>query len=436
VRGQSLFVNAAPAMVHCSSIARLITDPNGHANLNRVTLIVLDSVGCGDAPDAAAYTDEACNTLGNIARTVGGLELPNLSKLGLGHSTGIVGVPPLQSPIGAYGRLTEVSAGKDTTTGHWELSGVILDKPFPVYLKGFPPELMAEYEARIGRGTLGNYPASGTEIIKDLGAEHLRTGKPIVYTSADSVFQVAAPEGLLPIDELYRLCRIARALLTGEHAVGRVIARPFIGQPGNFARTERRRDFSLEPPSPTILDAAKSVGLDVMGVGKIEDIFAHRGLTLSNHAGNNMAVVDAILEFLEMDKQGLIFANLVDFDALYGHRNNARGYADALEAFDRRLPEIVNKMRPDDILMITADHGNDPTTKGTDHSRERVPVLVTGEQISPNVNLGTRQTFADVAATIADLLRVPWKGPGNSFAQDILSQESYIERAAAGGVKS
>ena len=289
---------------------------------------------------------------------------------------------------------------------------------------------MAEYEARIGRGTLGNYPASGTEIIKELGIEHLQTGKPIVYTSADSVFQVAAHEDIIPIEELYRICEIARSLLIGEHAVGRVIARPFIGQPGNFNRTERRRDFSLEPPSPTILDAVKSSGLDVMGVGKIEDIFAHRGLTLSNHAGNNMAVVDAILEFLDRDKAGLIFANLVDFDALYGHRNNPRGYAEALEAFDRRLPEIMLKMKSDDVLMITADHGNDPTTKGTDHSRERVPILVTGKRIRENVRIGTRETFADVAATIADILGIPWMGPGNSFAQDILSRETHALSSA------
>ena len=396
------------------------TDRMKSLKTSSVILIVLDSVGCGDASDAAAYGDETCNTLGNIARSVGGLKLPNLTGMGLGHTTTIQGVPPSNMTIGAYGRLTEVSVGKDTTTGHWELSGVILEKAFPVYHSGFPADLMAEYETRIGRGTLGNYAASGTEIIEALGGEHLRTRKPIVYTSADSVFQVAAHEEIIPIDELYQLCQIARSLLTGEHAVGRVIARPFIGQPGNFQRTERRRDFSLEPPALTVLDVVKSSGLDVMGVGKIEDIFAHRGLTMSNHAGNNTAVVDAVLEFLRMEKPGLIFANLVDFDALYGHRNNAHGYAKALEAFDHRLPEILLKMKDEDVLFITADHGNDPTTKGTDHSRERVPILVCGEQIKPNVNLGTRETFADVASTIADLLSVEWKGSGKSFSREIL----------------
>lgn len=383
--------------------------------INRVIWIVLDSVGCGDAPDAAAFGDEGCNTLGNIARAVGGLNLPNLGKLGLGHATQIVGVPPIEAS-GVYGRLTEVSAGKDTTIGHWELAGVIVNRPLPVYATGFPADLITEYEKRIGRGTLGNYPASGTEIIKELGAEHMRTGKPIVYTSADSVFQVAAHEQIVPIDELYWMCEIARALLTGEHAVGRVIARPFIGQPGNFTRTERRRDWSLEPPGQTILDAVKAAGLDVMGVGKIEDIFALRGLTMSNHAGNNMASVDAILGFLDDHKSGLIFANLVDFDALYGHRNDARGYANALEAFDRRVPEILSKMKHDDVLIITADHGNDPTTKGTDHSRERVPLMMVGNSIKRNVDIGTRKSFADVAATVADLLGVAWNGAGHSFA--------------------
>jgi phosphopentomutase len=385
-------------------------------NVRRVTLIVLDSVGCGDAPDADAYGDQEANTLGNISRAVSGLNLPNLGKLGLGASTNIRGVPPIEIAAGAFGRLTEVSAGKDTTTGHWELSGVILNEPFPVYPTGFPSELIEEYEGAIGRKTLGNYPASGTEIIKELGQENLLTGKPIVYTSADSVFQVAAHEEIIPPDELYRYCQIARDLLKGEHAVGRVIARPFIGHPGAFTRTERRKDFSLQPPADTILDVIKANGQDVMGVGKIEDIFAHRGLTMSEHTGNNMAGVDAILNFLEMHQPGLVFANLVDFDALYGHRNDPRGYADALEVFDRRLPEILSALRPDDVLMITADHGNDPTTPGTDHSRERVPFMAVGVHIKTNIRLGTRETFADVAATIAELLDIPWSGVGKSFA--------------------
>ena len=388
--------------------------------IKRVNLIVLDSVGCGDAPDVAAYGDEGSNTLGNIGRAVGGLKLPNMGALGLGNLTEIQGVPPTRETRGAYGRLTEVSAGKDTTTGHWELAGIILDKPFPLYPNGFPADLMAEFEARIGRGWLGNYPASGTEIIKELGAEHMQTGRVIVYTSADSVFQIAAHEEVVPLEELYRICRIARELLTGEHAVGRVIARPFVGQPGNFARTENRQDFSLAPPSDTILDVVKAASKEVMGVGKIEDIFAHRGLTRSNHTTNNMAGVEAIIEFCQLENEGLIFTNLVDFDMLYGHRNNPRGYADALEAFDRRLPEIEAAMRDDDVVIITADHGNDPTTPSTDHSRERVPALVFGHQVKPGVDLGTRSSFADVSATIADLLDVDWSGPGESFAQEVI----------------
>ena len=388
----------------------------------RITLIVLDSVGCGDAPDATNYGDAGSNTLGNTSRAVGGLNLPNLCKLGLGYATEILGVPPVENVLGAYGRLTEVGAGKDTTTGHWELSGVILKQPFPVYPTGFPDDLITEYERRIGGSIIGNYPASGTEIIKELGEEHVRTGKPIVYTSADSVFQVAAHEEIIPIEELYSICRIAREMLCGEHAVGRVIARPFVGSPGNFKRTERRKDFSLEPPTDTILDVLKAAGYQVVGVGKIEDIFAHRGLTISQHTGNNMAGVDAILEFLEMDFSGLIFANLVDFDALYGHRNDPDGYAKALIEFDQRLPEITSRLRDNDVLMITADHGTDPTDISTDHTRERVPILVYGELIKQQYNMGTRTGFADIAASISGLLGVEWQGPGRSFAREILKQ--------------
>jgi len=389
--------------------------------IQRVTLLVLDSVGCEDAPDAAEYGDLGSNTIKNIAVAVGGLHLPNLGKLGLGNLTEIQGVPPSNNTAGAFGRLTETSTGKDTTTGHWELSGIILDQPFPVYPDGFPDDLVAEFETQIGKETLGNYPASGTEIIKELGELHINTGKPIIYTSADSVFQIAAHEEIIPIDVLYGMCKIARHLLTGEHAVGRVIARPFVGQPGNFTRTERRKDYSLQPPGITILDAVKDVGMEVMGVGKIEDIFDHRGLTLSNHTGNNMAGIDAIIKFLDTKNTGLIFANLVDFDALYGHRNNPRGYADALEAFDSRLPEIVTHLKPSDILIITADHGNDPTTSSTDHSRERVPVLIAGTHVKPNTNLGTRESFADMAATIAELLGIECFESGKSFANYFLS---------------
>lgn len=388
--------------------------------VKRVTLIVLDSVGCGDAPDVASYGDEGSNTLGNMARAVGGMKLPNLQKLGLGNLTAIEGVAPSHHTRGAYGRLTEVSAGKDTTTGHWELSGIILEKPFPVYPDGFPDELIHRFETAIGRKILGNIPASGTEIIANLGDEHVHTGKPIVYTSADSVFQIAAHEDVIPLSELYEMCRVARQMLTGEHAVGRVIARPFVGSSGAYSRTENRRDFSLEPLQLTVLDVLKAAGREVAAVGKIEDIFAQQGITKSDHTGNNMAGVDAILNYLDEDFVGLIFANLVDFDALYGHRNNPQGYAKALEDFDKRLPEILEKMKEGDVLIITADHGNDPTTPSTDHSRERTPILVVGDAVRSDTNLGTRSSFADVAASIAELLGVRWIGAGDSFAAEVL----------------
>jgi len=392
----------------------------------RVILIVLDSVGCGDAPDAAAYGDAGSNTLANMARAVGGLHLPHLGRLGLGNLTGIQGVPPTESPVGAFGRLTEVSAGKDTTTGHWELAGVPVLRPFPTYPHGFPADLMAEFERRIGRRTLGNVPASGTVIVQQLGEQHVRTGWPIVYTSADSVFQVAAHEAVIPLDELYAICQVARALLTGDHAVGRVIARPFVGEPGHFTRTEHRRDFSLAPERDTILDALKAAGQPVMGVGKIEDIFANRGLTDSRHATNNRDCVGALMDFVAAGDRGLIFANLVDFDMLYGHRNDPAGYARALEEFDRQLPGIEAALRPGDLLMLTADHGNDPTNDSTDHSRERVPLLVVGPAVRPGANLGTRASFADVAATVAGWLGVAWSGAGRSFLTEMLRSEFQV----------
>ncbi|OQY46736.1 MAG: phosphopentomutase [Anaerolineaceae bacterium 4572_78] len=362
---------------------------SNQSKIERVIVIVLDSVGCGDAPDAKDYGDEGTNTIGNIAKVIGGINLPNMQKMGLGNLTDIQGVPPTDNAIGAYGRLTEISVGKDTTTGHWELGGIHLEKSFPTYPDGFPADVIAEFEERIQRKTLGNYPASGTEIIKVLGEEHLKTGYPIVYTSGDSVFQIAAHVEVIPLDELYHFCELARALLINEHTVGRVIARPFTGKLGNFVRTEDRKDYSVLPPSDTILDAVSKAGLDMIGVGKIEDIFAEQGLTESNHTGNNMAGIEAIIDFCQQDNHGLIFANLVDFDSLYGHRNNPQGYADALMAFDKRLPEIQAVLRPSDVLMLTADHGNDPTTPGTDHSRERVPLLIMGEPIKQNTNFGT-----------------------------------------------
>jgi phosphopentomutase len=392
------------------------------SEVERVIIIVLDSMGVGELPDAAEYGDEGSNTLANTAKAVGGLSVPHMQQLGLGHITAIEGVPPCAEPLGAYGRMAEASAGKDTTTGHWEMAGIYSPQPLPTYPNGFPKELIEEYERRIGRKTLGNYPRSGTVIIQELGEEHMRTGYPIVYTSADSVFQVAAHEEVIPVEELYRICQIAREMLVGEHAVGRVIARPFVGEPGNFTRTERRKDFSLLPPEPTLLDRLVAAGRPVMGVGKIEDIFAHRGLSQSVHSPNNMACVDQTLAYMKESQKGLIFANLVDFDMLWGHRNNPQGYAGGLEAFDRRLPEIMGAMTAPDILFLTADHGNDPTTPSTDHSREYVPLLAYGSRVKPGVDLGTRETFADLGATVAELLGIEPLPFGTSFAEEILGE--------------
>jgi phosphopentomutase len=390
--------------------------------VKRVIIIVLDSMGIGELPDAAEYGDEGSNTLANTAQAVGGLSLPHMQQLGLGHITAIEGVPPCDEPLGAYGRMAEASAGKDTTTGHWEMAGIYSPRPLPTYPHGFPKELIEEYERRIGRKTLGNYPRSGTVIIQELGEEHVRTGYPIVYTSADSVFQVAAHEEVIPIEELYRICQIAREMLVGEHAVGRVIARPFVGEPGNYTRTERRKDFSLLPPELTLLDRLVAAGHPVMGVGKIEDIFAHRGLSQSVHSPNNMACVDQTLAFMKESQRGLIFTNLVDFDMLWGHRNNPQGYAGGLEDFDRRLPEIMDATTAQDILFLTADHGNDPTTPSTDHSREYVPLLAYGSRVKPGMDLGTRETFADLGATVAELLGIEPLPFGTSFAGEILRE--------------
>jgi phosphopentomutase len=388
--------------------------------VKRVIIVVLDSMGVGELPDAAEYGDQGSNTLANMAKAVGGLSLPHMQELGLGNIIAIEGVPPCDEPLGAYGRMAEASAGKDTTTGHWEIAGIYSPRPLPTYPNGFPEELIEEYERRIGRKTLGNYPRSGTVIIQELGEEHMRTGYPIVYTSADSVFQVAAHEEVIPIEELYRICQIAREMLVGEHAVGRVIARPFIGEPGNFTRTERRKDFSILPPEPTLLDRLVAAGHSVMGVGKIEDIFAHRGLSQSVHSPNNMACVDQTLAYMKGSRSGLIFTNLVDFDMLWGHRNNPQGYASGLQDFDRRLPEIMDTMMAKDILFLTADHGNDPTTPSTDHSREYVPLLAYGNAVKPGVDLGTRGAFADLGATVAELLGIESLPFGISFAEELL----------------
>lgn len=372
--------------------------------IKKVTMIVLDSVGVGEMPDAAKYGDEGSNTLGNTARAVGGLNMPNMQKLGIGNIIDVMGVPPVKKPLGAYGKAAEKSPGKDTTTGHWELAGVVLERPFPVYPNGFPPEIIEEFEKRTGTKILGNKPASGTQIIQELGDEHVRTKYPIVYTSADSVFQIAAHEDIIPLERLYEMCRIAREILQGEHAVARVIARPFTGASGNYVRTYNRADFSLKPPYETLLDKVSAAGMEVIGVGKIWDIFAGQGITKSIHTnGNTDGINKTILAINELDR-GLVFTNLVDYDMLYGHRNDPVGYAKALEEFDARLPEIISKLKEEDVLIITADHGCDPTTESTDHSREYIPVLIYGNKIKPAVNLNTLPCFSDVGQTVADFL--------------------------------
>ncbi len=386
--------------------------------INRFIVIILDSAGIGEAPDAAAYGDVGSHTLGNTARAVGGLKLPHMEAMGLSNIALLEGVQPQTAPTAAYGKMAEISAGKDTTTGHWELMGLHLQTPFPLYPDGFPAAVMDQYEAETGRGWLGNYPASGTVIIEELGEEHMQTGKTIVYTSGDSVFQIAAHEEIIPVEELYRICRTAREILRGEHEVSRVIARPFIGQPGAFERTANRHDFSVVPPEPTLLDSIKDAGLMVYAVGKIEDIFVGQGITAAVHTQDNMDGVEKTLAAMhEQRKPGLIFTNLVDFDAKYGHRNNPKGYAQALEDFDHRLPEILAALAEDDVLVLTADHGNDPTTPSTDHSREYVPILITGQHIRAGVNIGVRQTFGDLAATIADTLGVRKPPNGTSYKE-------------------
>lgn len=391
----------------------------------RVILMVLDSVGCGELPDAPRYGDQGSNTLLHIALHQGGLRLPNLGRLGLGNILSIPGVPPTDQPIAAFGKMQEVSSGKDTTTGHWEIAGVLLDKPFPTYPNGFPGDIIQAFSKAVGRGVLGNKPASGTAILDELGSIHMQTGDAIVYTSADSVFQIAAHEDVIPVERLYVMCGIARGILQGKHAVGRVIARPFTGQPGHFTRTANRRDFSLPPTGPTLLDHVVGAGMSVRAVGKIEDIFAGRGVTHAIHTANNDETIDKTIHYMRTTPEsGLIFANCVDFDSMYGHRNDPAGYARALEAFDARVPELLGAMRPGDLLIITADHGNDPTTPSTDHSREYTPLLALTfhalRQAAPRkVDLGVRSTFSDVAATGADWLGLSALPHGTSFASFI-----------------
>jgi phosphopentomutase len=391
--------------------------------VKRAIIIVLDSLGIGEMPDAAKYGDEGSNTLGNITREMKDKPwymLKNLTSMGLGFIDGIDYIEKVNNPTAAVGRLSEKSKGKDTTTGHWEIAGIVLEKPFPTYPEGFPEEVINAFEKAIGRKCIGNYAASGTEIIEKLGKEHMETGFPIVYTSADSVFQIAVHESIIPVDELYDMCEKARAILTGEHAVGRVIARPFEGEPGSFKRTDRRKDFSLKPIKKTLLDYTKGKGLEVRAVGKIEDIFAGSGITHAVHINGNMDGVDKTIEWIKEDFSGILFTNLVDFDMLYGHRNNVEGYARAIEDFDRRLPEIIGAMKEGDILIITADHGCDPTTGSTDHSREYTPLIVYGKPVKKGVNLHTRESFADIAATVAEYLEVEAQIEGKSFLKDVL----------------
>jgi phosphopentomutase len=386
-----------------------------HARVRHVLVLVCDSFGIGDAPDAAAYGDEGSDTIGNTSRAVGGISAPNLGELGLGMLTTIEGVPPLAGPASAHGRMTESAAGKDTTTGHWEMMGIALDRPFPLYPHGFPPEVIDPFEERIGREVLGNVPASGTEIIAELGEQHLRTGRPIVYTSGDSVFQIATHERVVPLETLYEWCRIARSILTGPHSVGRVIARPFEGEPGSFVRAPERRDFSVPPPGPTVLTRLVDAGIPVYGVGKIKDIFAGAGISEAEYSSSNDDGIDKTIAFLRRSGPALVFSNLVDFDSKYGHRNDPEGYARAIEALDRRVPELVGAL-DDGVLFLTGDHGCDPTTPPTDHSRERTPLLSAGVSGGPYV-VGDRSTFADLGATVAELLGIGDTGlPGASFA--------------------
>lgn len=368
----------------------------------RVFLVVLDSLGIGELPDAGQYGDQGSDTLGNLARARP-LSLPNLAQLGLGNIRPLDGIPPAPRPLGCYGRSALASPGKDTTTGHWEMAGIHLARPFPTYPDGFPPEIIREFERRIGRKILGNVPASGTEIIERLGEEHLRTGRPIVYTSADSVFQVAAHEDVIPLPQLYRICEIARELLRGEHEVGRVIARPFVGRPGAFVRDQQNRhDYAVAPPPGMLLDRLAEAGVPVCAVGKIYDIFLGRGITEHRKTRDNAHGMAEILRAAESFPRGLIFANLVDFDSLYGHRNDVEGFARALEAVDAWLPDLLGRLGEDDLLILTADHGNDPTTPSTDHSREYVPLLVYGPRARRGVDLGTRASLADVGQTVAE----------------------------------
>lgn len=382
--------------------------------MKRAIIIVLDAVGIGELPDAGKYGDKGSNTLMHVKEALPALNLKNMCNLGLGLIDGDNVYEKVNNPKGIYGKMAEHSAGKDTTTGHWEISGIWIDKPFPTYPKGFPKEIIEEFESKIGRKVLGNCVASGTVIIQELGDEHMKTGYPIVYTSADSVFQIACHEDIIPIEEQYRYCEIAREILQGDNGVGRVIARPFIGSNGHYTRTERRKDFSLPPIAPTLLDYVSKAGLTVSAVGKIEDIFCNRGITQSVHTHTNAEGIEQTIKYIENAPDGLIFTNLVDTDMLYGHRNDVEGFGKSLQYFDDNLPRIINAMSDDDILFITADHGCDPTTPSTDHSREYVFLLGYGKNIKPH-NIGVRKTYADLAKTIANYFNIENDLHGEKF---------------------
>jgi phosphopentomutase len=387
--------------------------------VRRATILVLDGVGIGEAPDAASYGDEGSDTLGNLARAAGGLRLPNLERAGLGLIKPLAGVAATENPTGAWGLMRPRSAGKDSTSGHWEIAGVHLDRPFPTYPNGFPEELVSEFARRTGRAVLGNVVASGTAIIERYGAEQQRTGAWIVYTSADSVFQIAAHEETIPLDELYGACEIARAMLVAPHDLSRVIARPFVGKPGGYTRTANRRDYSIDPPEETLLDTLAAAGVPRRGVGKVDDLFAGRGIR-SEHTPDNAAGVRAIRRALAEQQSGLIFANLVDFDQLWGHRNDVPGFHEGLREFDRALPDLRAALHENDLLFLTADHGNDPTTPSTDHSRECVPLLALGARVRPRA-LGARDTFSDLGATIGEWLGVRYRGRGASFLSELVA---------------
>lgn len=391
--------------------------------MSRVALIVLDSVGVGALPDAEEYNDFGVNTLGHVKeyadKNMGGFKIPNMQKLGLYNIDGL-GLQGVESPAGNYGKCKEYAPAKDTTNGHFEIAGLLVDKPNKIFMDGFPKRITDELERRIGTKVIGNYLVSGTEVIQVLGEEHMKTGYPIIYTSADSLMQIAMHEDVIPLERQYEICRIARELLMGDDTVSRVICRPFVGNPKiGFTRTENRKDFSIDPPGRTVLDAIKDAGQEVIAVGKIEDIFNRVGITKIDHTKNNFEGIDSTIKFLGQDYEGLLFVNLVDTDMLYGHRRNPKGYAEALEYFDAKLPEILSKLKDDDMLIITADHGCDPTyTKSTDHTREYTPLLVYGPELKGGVNLHVRNTFADIAASIADYLGVEFEN-GTSFMPEI-----------------